>query len=230
MGGRKNNEDYCLHKNGIWIVADGLGGHDSGEIASETACRAISEYVDTHEINAEDAQLADIINVANTSVIKKQKSDPSLASMRTTIVFAMAHGESLRYANVGDSRFYYFRDGQMLLHSEDHSVSAASVKLGDLSFEEIRNDPDKNKLLKVLGDNDELSVKIPQKVISLKSGDAFLLCSDGFWEHVYETEMEIDLVKSSNPREWINYMAKRIILKTKNNGNDNFTAIGVFIE
>ena len=149
--------------------------------------------------------------------------------MRTTLVFALSDGNVLRYANVGDSRFYYFKNGSVYVQSEDHSVSAASVRMGDIRYEDIRMDADRNKLLKVLGNSETLAVKIPDREIVLEQGDAFLLCSDGFWEYVYETEMEIDLAKSETPQEWLKYMVKRIILKTHNQNNDNFTAIGAII-
>ena len=229
VGGRNNNEDYCMHAGSVWLVADGLGGHDCGEVASKTASDAVKSFTANVPETLDDSLMSEIIQTANMAVINKQKSNKELESMRTTVVFAITNGTSLRYANVGDSRFYYFKQGRIECISEDHSVSAASVKLGELAYEDIRNDPDRNKLSKVLGEKENLSVRIPDKEFTLQEGDAFLLCSDGFWEYVYETEMETDLAKSTNPKEWINYMAKRIVLKTHNNGNDNFTAIAVMI-
>lgn len=229
VGGRNNNEDYCMHTGGVWLVADGLGGHDCGEVASKTASDAVKNFINNVSGPLDDNLMSEIIQTANIAVIDKQKSNKELESMRTTVVFAVTDGTKLRYANVGDSRFYYFKQGRIECISEDHTVSAASVKLGEIAYEDIRNDPDKNKLTKVLGDKENLSVKIPVKEFTLQKGDAFLLCSDGFWEYVYEMEMETDLAKSESPKEWINYMAKRIILRTHNNGNDNFTVIAVII-
>jgi len=230
IGGRSNNEDYYFYGNNIWILADGLGGHDSGEIASKTAVAAVNDVFKRSGGAVNDAALSDIIQKANSSVLYKQKTSEAFASMRTTIVFALLNGNKIRYANVGDSRFYYFRSGRLFAQSEDHSVSAVSVRLGDIPYEELRNDPDRNKLIKVLGNSEDLNVKIPQIEFTAEKGDAFLLCSDGFWEHVYETEMETDLAKSSNPKEWLDYMIKRILLKTKGTDNDNFTAIGVMVD
>lgn len=229
-GGRANNEDYLFCDDNVWLVCDGLGGHDSGEVASRTAADAVAEYIEKNGVALTPDYMTDIINNANLSVIKTQKEDASLSSMRTTIVLAITDGQNVRYANVGDSRFYYFKNGKIYAQSEDHSVAAVSVKLGDSTYDKIREDPDRNKLIKVLGDKKELSVKIPDIQIIPESGDAMLLCSDGFWEYVYEAEMEADLCKSNGPREWIEFMAKRIILKTKNIDNDNFTAIAVMIQ
>lgn len=229
-GGRANNEDYLFCGDNVWLVCDGLGGHDSGEVASRTAADAVKEYIDKNGVTLTPEHMANIISDANLSVIKMQKEDASLSSMRTTIVLAITDGQNIRYANVGDSRFYYFKKGKLYALSEDHSVAAASVKLGESTYDKIREDPDRNKLIKVLGDKKELSVKIPENHIIPESGDAMLLCSDGFWEYVYEAEMEADLCKATSPREWIEFMAKRIILKTKNADNDNFTAVAVMIQ
>lgn len=230
VGGRGNNEDYCLYNNNMWVLADGLGGHDSGEVASKLATETMEQYARKNRVTLEDDSLMTLIDVANRSVIEGQQEDKNRESMRTTIVFALSNGKVLRYANVGDSRFYYFRQGRLLVQSEDHSVSAASVKMGDIQYEDIRNDPDRNKLIKVLGNSEEINVTIPEIQIVPEKGDAFLLCSDGFWEPVYEAEMETDLAKSETPEEWIHYMAKRIVLKTHNQDHDNYTAIGVMVE
>lgn len=229
-GDRKNNQDYYLYNNVAWIVADGLGGHESGEIASKTAATAIDEALRQNAISLLPENLKALLDIANSSVCTVQKSDKKFESMRTTIVFALTDGIDVTYANVGDSRFYYFSGGKITHQSEDHSVSATSVKMGDIKYEDIRGDADRNKLIKVLGDNEILSVKIPQTYIKAQSGDAFLLCSDGFWEHVYETEMEADLAKSDTPREWVDFMLKRLLLKTGNKNTDNFTVIGVMIK
>ena len=229
-GGRANNEDFAYCGNNVWLVADGLGGHDSGEVASRTAADAVKKYVTERGISLSPIYMTDVINNANLAVIAEQNKDAQLASMRTTIVFAITDGASIRYANVGDSRFYYFKKGKIFAQSEDHSVAAASVKLGESTYDKIREDPDRNKLIKVLGDKEELSLKIPEAAIIPESGDAMLLCSDGFWENVFETEMETDLCKSSGPREWVEFMVKRLLLKTKNIDNDNFTVVAMMVQ
>lgn len=229
LGGRKNNEDYLLYHDGIWIVADGLGGHDCGEEASKTASEAVLNYVKENGIELSDNTLNEIIINADSAVKAAQEDNSELKSMRTTLVFAITNGMQLRYANVGDSRFYYFKNGHVYTQSLDHSVSALSAKIGDIRYEDIRTDDDRNKLLKVLGNEEELKIKVPEAIIDLEPGDAFLLCSDGFWEHIYENEMELDLLKSSSAEEWMKHMLKRIVLKTKNLDNDNYTAIAVFV-
>jgi len=229
IGGRPNNEDYMFYQNGIWVVADGLGGHECGEIASKTAVETVVDYAMKNGVSLDDSNLDAMITAANMAVVESQKTDSKHSAMRTTLVFATSNGRQLRYANVGDSRFYYFKRGQLYVQSIDHSVSALSAKMGDIKYEDIRKDDDRNKLLKVLGNEEELKVKIPENIINVEPGDAFLLCSDGFWEYVYENEMELDLAKSKTSEEWLKSMVKRVILRTKNQNNDNYTAIVVRI-
>lgn len=227
QGGRTNNEDYCTYSDGIWVLADGLGGHDCGEVASKAASEATVKLWNERNKSMSDESLIGVIGDVNRRVIELQKNDS--LSMKTTLVFAVSDGKEIRYANVGDSRFYYFKNRKIVRQSEDHSVSAALAKMGDIKYEDIRSDEDRNKLLKVIGNDDNLKIKGLDPALTVENGDAFLLCSDGFWEYVYEQEMEIDLSKSSSPKEWISYMTKRILLRTENKNNDNFTAICVMI-
>ena len=150
--------------------------------------------------------------------------------MRTTLVFAVTDGRELKFANVGDSRIYYFKNNSIVAQSEDHSVSAAVAKLGEIRYEDIRFNEDRNKLLKVIGNSENLKIKELYPALPVQPGDAFLLCSDGFWEYVFEQEMEIDLTKSANSRDWLSFMIKRILLRTENKNNDNFTAIAVMVK
>lgn len=228
-GGRSNNEDSynCTEK--IWIVADGLGGHDYGEVASAYAAKETANLWKNTGEPMNDAGLINVMERVNSSVIEMQKQSEEAASMRTTLVFAVTDGKTLRFANVGDSRFYYFRNNKIIACSEDHSVSAAVAKLGEIRYEDIRFNEDRNKLLKVIGNEEDLKIKELYAPVSVQPGDAFLLCSDGFWEYVYEQEMEIDLSKSEGPKQWLSYMAKRLILRTETKDNDNFTAICVMI-
>ena len=105
---------------------------------------------------------------------------------------------------------------------------SAAVELGQLTPEQIRGSEDRVKLLKVLGNFDRLELKRQPEQISAMNGDAFLICTDGFWEHVHEREMECDLVKSDSPTEWRDRMLKRLLLRTGNSG-DNYTALCGFI-
>ncbi|MHB8064106.1 MAG: PP2C family protein-serine/threonine phosphatase [Ruminiclostridium sp.] len=230
QGGRGNNEDYSCYDYsmdfGVWTLADGLGGHNSGEAASRLAATMIvNDMKVLREVS--DNSLLEIINKANKLILSEQKN-AAYNGMRTTVVSAFVQDNNFHYFNVGDSRMYYFKNGCLYRQTKDHSVSQVAVALGEISLADIRFHDDRNKLLKVLGDTEDLGILKIEDKIPMESGDAFLLCSDGFWEYVFETEMEIDLLKAQSPRQWIEFMVKRLLLRVTGN-NDNFSVIGCFI-
>ena len=215
--GHDINEDsnLCRGDKGIFIVADGLGGHSSGEKASGTAI----EFFNANCTGGyTEERLTALMEGANTSVL--QKGDGG----KTTVAAAFIENGSFIYANAGDSRVYYFRDGKILAQTKDHSVCQASADMGLISPEDIRGNEDRSRLLKVLGGEETLAIKKHYQPIRIQDGDAFLVCSDGFWDYVYEAEMEADLLKSSTSQVWLKYMLKRHILRAQNKG-DNYTAI-----
>ena len=215
--GHEINEDSCLcsAEKGIFIVADGLGGHSKGERASMAA-------VDYFEENCRGGytaeRVSELLEGANIEVLKNGDGG------KTTVAAAFTENGNFIYANAGDSRVYYFRDGKIIAQTKDHSVCQASVDMGMLRPEDIRSSEDRSRLLKVLGSEEKLNIKKRYPPIRIQSGDAFLVCSDGFWEYVYETEMEADLLKSDNSEAWLKYMLKRHILRSENKG-DNYTAV-----
>lgn len=221
-GGRPVNEDFCSFEIGdsrsCFVVADGLGGHDKGEIASELAGNYMLEQMRTMEEITEDS-LFTALTGANTSVMEGQRQFPG---MRTTIAAAAVDNGKLWECHVGDSRVYLFKNGCLYYQSRDHSVVQLSAEMGDIRPEEIRLHPDRSKLLKVLGNEEELRLTRQAEPMDLEPGDAFLLCTDGFWDYVWETEMEADLVKSADAEEWIVFMVKRVLLKAPQD-HDNFT-------
>lgn len=215
-GGHNINEDsyLCSAEKGIFIVADGLGGHEHGENASAAA---IKYFAENCVGGYNDKITEELLKGANRCVY-------SLNQGKTTVAAAFIEKGNFRFANVGDSRVYYFCRGKIAAITKDHSVCQAAVDMGTMSFSEIRGSEDRSKLLKVLGEKEDLDIKRKYPPIKITDGDAFLVCSDGFWEYVFETEMEIDLLKSQNAHDWIKNMLKRHIRRAENKG-DNYTAI-----
>lgn len=230
-GSRNHNEDYYDYffkdGNGVFVVADGLGGHKFGEVASKFVTEFIMQRVQK-SIKFADEELLLLIEQANTALIEAQRLDLNKKDMRTTLVCGIIKDKLFKYFNVGDSRLYYFKNGCLYRQTKDHSVSQVAVSMGEISMAEIRMHDDRNKLLKVIGNEEKLNINKIEPSILMEKGDAFLLCSDGFWEYVYETEMELDLVKSLSPEQWCEYMLKRLMHRVTNN-NDNFTVICAFI-
>ncbi len=227
-GGRENNEDYCNYDVGsdhsCYVLTDGLGGHESGEIASERAGSFLLERLrETNEMSGEI--LSKILKDANQHILDGQKDYPE---MRTTAAAVYIRDGQFWEAHVGDSRIYLFKNGCLYFQSRDHSLGQLSVEMGDISSEELRFHPDRSKLLKALGEEQRLKILDPPESIALEPNDAFLLCSDGFWEYVWETEMEIDLIKSSSPKEWVMFMLKRLLSRAPQD-RDNATVIAGII-
>ncbi len=216
-GGREQNEDslLCSAERGLFVVADGLGGHMDGEKASSAA-------VEYFRLNCRGGYTKEavcgLLEGANQEVLQKGEGG------KTTVAAGFLENGHFWYANAGDSRVYYFRGGKILAQTKDHSVCQASVDMGLLRPEDIRGSEDRSRLLKVLGSEEKLNLRRCAPPIRVQNGDAFLVCSDGFWEYVYEEEMEADLLKSDCAEVWMKHMLKRHILRGQNKG-DNYTAI-----
>lgn len=216
-GGHDINEDsyLCRGDKGIFIVADGLGGHSDGEKASMAA---VDYFEKNCTGNYTQERVAELMEGANTQVLEKGDGG------KTTIAAAFVENGRFIYANAGDSRVYFFHDGKVIAQTKDHSVCQASVDMGLIRPEDIRGNEDRSRLLKVLGGEERLNIKKSYPPIGISNGDAFLVCTDGFWDYVYETEMEADLLKSDSADVWLKYMLKRQILRAQNKG-DNYTVI-----
>lgn len=215
IGGRPVNEDSYYNAENCFIVSDGLGGHDNGELASEAAVNYIVSGFN-----------GDISNDAVGALLKGADDAVRVSGNggKATVAAIFSDGDKFRIANIGDSRVYYFRQGQIFFRTKDHSVCQASVDMGEMTDADVRSSADRSGLFKVLGDSEPLKLPKPYEVIYPQDGDAFLICSDGFWENVYEMEMEADFLKSPTAKEWLNHMLKRHLLRAKNEG-DNFTAV-----
>ncbi len=227
-GGRPDNEDSirCGTSNGrgVFAAADGLGGHRLGEVASAIAADALFEGCFLAPSLDEETMKAQLIE-ANRQVLEGQKI-PGQEDMKTTAVALAVEDGRAFWAHVGDSRLYYFSGGELAWMTRDHSVTYMKYLGGEISYMDVYHDDDRSSLLRVLG---RPTCQPESGHAELRPGDAFLLCSDGFWEFVYNEEMQADLLKSETPKQWITLMLLRHIRRTPP-GNDNFSAIAVFVE
>ncbi len=224
QGTRTINEDCYQYadrqERACFVVADGLGGHERGEAASRTAV----DYITGHFADMEKLTEEGIIKMLGKADEAVRAGQKEKKEMRTTVVAALIEGEQFWYAHAGDSRCYYLKNGCIYTRTKDHSIPQMEVNLGDIRTEEIRFHPARNQLLKVLGNEEELLIDHLEEPVLIEPGDAFLLCSDGFWEYVCETEMELDLIKSESPKEWVEFMVKRLLLRPAAE-RDNFTVL-----
>lgn len=226
-GGRPNNEDCCRFFAAgadrlLAVVADGLGGHGGGEMASAAAVQAVCEGWNGR---AEAGELSRLLRAANREVLAIQTS---LCAMKTTVVaLALADGRAA-WAHAGDSRLYHFWNGRLAFQTRDHSASQIAVLLGDITPDQIRFHEDRNKVLRALGQEDELKTDVREEPLA-PGQHAFLLCSDGFWEYVVEAEMEADLAAAHSPEDWLERMRARLRERVPSD-NDNNTAAAVWLK
>jgi len=228
-GGRSYNEDHILsavaNDTACWVVADGLGGHGGGADASAIACEAaIRSFLANPAVTVEAVQ--GHTEAAHQAVLQQQVEQPALARMRTTIVMLIANATHAVWGHVGDSRLYHLRGGKIISQTKDHSVPQNLVDAGEITIFDIRHHEDRPRLLRSLGEEQVARATVVAQPIPLAQGDAFLLCTDGLWDYVYELEMELDFAKSNHPAEWLAYMETRLQERVDGT-NDNYTAIAV---
>jgi protein phosphatase len=219
---RSNNQDRYIGRPqaGLWAVADGMGGHQGGEIASQLACEALAERYGEHTIIG----LVDAIEAANAAVHQAGSEDPELTGMGTTVVAIAlvrdSDDEVLAVANVGDSRAYRLADGVLEQLTEDHSLVADMVREGSLSPEEAATHPQRNILTRVLGVYDEVPVDVI--TVSPRHGDRYLLCSDGLFNEVPEEAIASVMRRLVDPAEAADELVRRAV---QSGGRDNVTVL-----
>ena len=232
-GSRSYNEDSAVQKacgeREVFAVADGLGGCGAGDIASSAAVRTVVETFEKQtSINSEEL-LEKVFYSAQDKVLSLQKTEKAHHEMASTLTVLLLEGGSAQWAHIGDTRLYMFRNGEVLYQTKDHSVPQMLVNMGEMEPEEIRYHPDRSRLLSVVGRQWNGKVFSVSPKVRIKKGDAFLLCSDGFWELIEEKQMCSKLLETSNAAHWVEKM-KSVVLKNGRGKNmDNLTALAVRI-
>lgn len=226
-GGRSYNEDSvggsCDGSNGIFIIADGLGGHSLGELASNCAVNVIASGWHGFD-SAPQEQLKSLFGQANAAILELQKEKRTV--MKSTAAVLAIEGDKAVWANSGDSRVYYFHKNKLTSCTEDHSVAYKKYKAGEITRDMLGSDEDQSSLLRTLGNEDRFVPDIYEAPNALEFGDAFMLCSDGAWEYLRDEEILIDLFKSKNSQHWTELMLLRVMERI-NNENDNISIITI---
>jgi protein phosphatase len=221
---RSTNDDNYMASDdiGMWAVADGMGGHRGGDVASAIACEAVGRSFADHTVDG----LVEAIEQANQAVYETAAGDPDLTGMGTTMVALAVVDEDgdevLAVANVGDSRVYRYSVGELEQLTDDHSLVADLVREGSLSPEEAAVHPQRNIVTRALGVNDRVPVDI--LTVEPVAGDRFLLCSDGLFNEVPEPSIAAVLHRVDDPRE----AAEELVhLAVDGGGRDNVTVVVV---
>jgi len=233
---RQHNEDSFLvaDEAKLFLVADGMGGHAAGEIASKIAVDAISEFIvhtkeddgtwphayDEH-FGRTTNRLMTALRLANTRVLEAMRKDARLRGMGTTVVACLADDSTMSVAHVGDSRAYLIRNGELSRLTNDHSWVFEQVQAGMLTEAEAEKHPLRNVITRALGG--ALSVTPDASEVESKPGDVYLLCSDGLTGMVPEDE--ILRVVSENGSDLEKACQDLIDIANERGGLDNVTAI-----
>jgi PPM family protein phosphatase len=233
LGARSHNEDALRHgvaRNGHYaVLADGAGGHKRGAEAAQRAVDCIERLLRDDTVAFSPANLTQIVRLAHWELQNHQNSDDPDARMHATIVVlwidpTIGH---VMWTHVGDSRLYRIRHGSADFVTADDSVVQRMVQAGLITADQSQQHPQKNQLLAALGVAEEVEPHTVARPIELLEGDAFLLCSDGWWEAFDDAALASSLARALAPQDWLDDMRARIVARAKPR-QDNFSAIAVW--
>jgi len=230
---RKHNED-CIagdEKLGLAILADGMGGYQAGEIASEIAVSTIMSYMKApakyhverqtnHRYHSSTVQLEQAVLKANQVIFAASEKNSAYQGMGTTVVATLFHNNCVSIAHVGDSRLYRIRKNDFQQITKDHSVLQELIDCGFYTSEQARHSPNRNLVTRALGVANEVNVEIQEQAVL--SQDIYLLCSDGLNDMLDDNQIH-SIIQTSNTLE---QAAKLLVIAANSKGgNDNISLI-----
>ena len=212
---RAGNEDAFLNEAPLFAVADGIGGHQGGEVASQLALQTLKDLFEHGH-----GTLAQQVREANRAVFERSSRDAAVAGMGTTLTAAVAEAGRLRLAHVGDSRAYLLRDGELRMLTEDHTLVHRLVAEGEISEREAEVHPHRSVLTRALGTAPD--VQIDEAVIDARDGDRLLLCSDGLTGMVPHDRIAAILREAREPKDAVKQLVRAA---NAEGGVDNITVL-----
>lgn len=228
---RDVNEDYykvIMGNSGlppVFIIADGMGGHNSGEIASKMAVESAAKYIlENIEFITSEETVCEVIvkamDQANSYVYTKSQEQQDNFGMGTTLIIAVAYNNKIHIAHIGDSRVYIIRNGRIERITTDHSYIEELIKNGSLTREEARNHPQKNLITRAIGCSE--NIQIDTYSCDICKNDSFVLCTDGLTNMLGDDEIMMVVEHSDSQENACNELVERA---NRNGGADNITAI-----
>ena len=231
-GERAINEDsaVCVERDGnfCFVVADGLGGHGRGDEASQAAVAAFEREF-SRDAQGAGEYIRRAFAAAQDAVMEMQIVKRARFGMKTTAVaLAIIDGKGA-FGHIGDSRLYVFKKGKIIRRTLDHSVPQMLALSGEIKQKKVRGHPDRNKLLRVIGVEWDSSGFEASDEFDLAECQAFLLCSDGFWEFIDEKRMRSALKNSPDAEKWARVMTTEVEKNGAARNMDNYTVIAVIV-
>ena len=223
---RKHNEDAMLDRKeiGLWVVADGMGGHAKGDVASQMIVEAMKKVHEGVKLESYIDDIEERLLDVNKKLVAKAREAEKKVTIGSTVVLMLSFGKYCLYAWAGDSRLYRLRDNELRQMTTDHSQVEVYVEQGLISREEAAVHPHGNMITRAVGAADNLFLDMD--IQEMKSGDRYLLCSDGLTKHTNDLEFE-EMMKEGTPEE----CCKKMIQQTLDRGaGDNVTAIIVDVD
>ena len=236
---RSNQDDYFLSKDcTLWVVADGVGGHAAGEVASMLTIQAIAEVMDSAG-TSEERVLGDPRGTTSASVsmssgeslmrafaeaqervLGRSRKDPRCQEMGSTVIAGLLRGDALHICHAGDTRGYHFSQGQLRCLTNDHSFVWNLVRAGLLTPDQARVHPHRGTITQAIGMHGGVRPDVTS--VNLAQGDRVLLCSDGLWEALADSEIEMILGQNGSMLEVASTLVERA---NASSGRDNITAV-----
>ena len=224
-GTKAENNDYfgyvLLDNYAIWAVADGFDEEEGAKVAARIAVESAIEYFMLRPRFNYDV-IKEMMDYSNLKVKEKQEETQKYSLMHTSLLIIISNYNSILYGNIGNTRFYHIRDGYIISQSRDDTIAQLLVDEEALNISDMRFHRQRNDLLQAIGDFGKIKPNIIKKPVELMEKDVFCLTTVGFWENIDEHDMENDLSRFEDKKQWLNSLEKRILASLRDN-IENYT-------
>ena len=231
-GTKVENNDYfgyvLLDNYAIWAVADGFDEEEGAKVAARIAVESVIEYFMLRPRFNYDV-IKEMMDYANLKVKEKQEEAKKYSLMHTSLLIVISNYNSILYGNVGNTRFYHIRGGYIVSQSKDDTIAQLLVDEEALNVSDIRFHRQRNDLLQAIGDFGKINPNIIRSPVELMEKDIFCLTTVGFWENIDEHDMENDLSRFEDKKQWLNSLEKRILASLRDN-IENYTIAQVEVQ
>ncbi len=225
---RVDNEDsvgvFELEDSILAVVCDGLGGNKAGEVASKLSVDSVYQYFLNSKNSDYLAEIKNAIIYANEKVLEKSASEEKYSGMATTVEVLLLKDNTAYWGHVGDSRIYNFRNNKLKQLTKDHSLVQKMVDEGYLTLKEAENHPNRNIIMRALGENSDVEIDLSKQKLNSKDDNLFFICTDGVSGVIDDSELE-SILSSRNG----NYILRKITETVKERGApDNFSFVIIY--